>query len=339
MNRVVQEDVNDFVKHFEFRDEIKDCSFLVTGATGLIGSSMIRCLLALNVNLKIIAPVRSIEKAKAVFDDDQFEKIHFIECDFVNYAYQEFDSIDYIIHCAAPTSINFFSEHPVETFTTILDGTKTVLNLSRKKDIKSMVCLSSLEVYGEVIDDSVSVKECVQGYLDPVAIRSCYPMAKRAAENLCSLYATEYRVKVKTARLTQTTGAGVSADDNRILIQFARKAAKGEDIVLHTTGTSARPYSYTVDAVSAILYILLKGVDGQCYNVANESTYASARELAEYVQKNVNPKIQIKYELAGNMGYAPPTKLRLNTEKLMSLGWRPRYGLKEIFERLVEYLS
>ena len=311
---------------------------ILTGATGLIGSSLIRCLIALGNGIKIFAPVRCIEKAKEIFDDSQFNAIQFIECDFINYEYQELDSIDYIVHCAAPTSIKYFAECPVETFTTIIDGTKKVLNLARNKKTKSVVCLSSLEVYGEILDDSIPVNEDTQGYLDPTSIRSCYPMAKRGAENLCSLYAVEYNVHVKTARLTQTTGAGVSANDNRILIQFARKAINDEDIVLHTTGESARPYSYTVDAVSAILYILLKGCDGQCYNVANESTYASARELAEFVKTDINPKIQVKYEILEKSGYAPTTKLRLDTEKLRSLGWQPLYGLRDIFEQLIKYL-
>lgn len=83
-----------------------------------------------------------------------------------------------------------------------------LLKYAASSDIKGFVFLSSLEVYGTIIDDNEPVTEDVQGYLDPMSVRSSYPMAKRAAENLCCLYADEYNVPVKVARLTQTTGAG-----------------------------------------------------------------------------------------------------------------------------------
>ena len=339
MNRIVEEDVSLFAKHFELSSQLTKSIFLVTGATGLIGSSLIRCLLALNEQIKVYAPVRNLKKAEVLFDERQKEHIHFIECDLVEYDYSLLEKIDYIVHCAAPTSSKFFVEHPVETFEIIMDGTKKMLQLARQKQVRGMVYLSSLEVYGESHDDSLSVKEDFQGYLNPMSVRSSYPMAKRATENLCCLYASEYGVPVKIARLTQTSGAGITKDDSRIIAQFARLAAHGQDIVLHTMGESSRPYCYVTDSISALLYILLKGADGESYNVANDSTYLSARGMAEFVHNNINPNSQVKVELADNMGYAPPTKLRLDTEKLMALGWRPRYGLKEIFERLIEYLG
>lgn len=339
MNEVVREDILDFVKSFDLSDRIEKTTFLITGATGLIGSSLIRCLLALDKSVRIFAPVRNLKKVAELYDESQIEKVHFIECDITQYDYESLGNIDFIVHCAAPTSSKFFVEHPVETFEIIVDGTKKMLQLARQKQVKSMVYLSSLEVYGETLDDSSAVDESFQGYLDPVSVRSSYPMAKRATENLCSLYAAEYGVPVKVARLTQTTGAGIAKDDNRIIAQFARLAAQNRDIILHSTGESARPYCYVTDAISALLYILLKGEKGECYNVANESTYISAKGMAEFVRENVNPNIQVKVELDDSQGYAPPTKLRLDASKLKKLAWQPKYGLKEIFDRLVLYLK
>ena len=339
MNKIVEEDVSVFAKDFALSGQLTKSTFLVTGATGLIGSSLIRCLLALDEQIKIYAPVRNLKKAEALFDEWQKEYIQFVECDLVEYDYGLLEKIDYIVHCAAPTSSKFFVEHPVETSEIIVDGTKKMLQLAHQKQVKGMVYLSSLEVYGELHDDSCPVKEDFQGYLDPMSVRSSYPMAKRATENLCCLYSSEYEVPVKIARLTQTTGAGIAKDDSRIIAQFARLAAQGRDIVLHTTGESARPYCYVTDSVSALLYVLLKGTSGGCYNVANESTYISARGMAEYIHEHINPNSQVRVELADNMGYAPPTKLRLDTKKLKDLGWQPRYGLKEIYERLIKYLK
>lgn len=339
MNKYQKKDVEDFVSSFPLKDNIKGCSLLITGASGLIGSTLIHCLLALDKEIKVVAPVRNKRKTMEFFSDEELAKIHILECDITTYNYEEVGNVDYIVHCAAPTASKFFVECPVETFDVIYSGTRNLLDYARRHIVKGFIYLSSLEVYGEINDRSKLVTEDMQGYVDVMAVRSSYPMAKRAAENLCCLYASEYGVHVKVARLTQTTGAGITMGDNRVIAQFARLAAYGNDIVLHTTGESARSYCYTTDAISAILYILLKGQEGNVYNVANENTYISAKNMAEFVRTNFNPSINVRIELNDNMGYAPVTKLNLSTEKLKSLGWSPRYGLYDIFDRLIKSLK
>lgn len=339
MNKVLQEDVADFAKAFSLTNECSNATFLITGATGLIGSTLIHGLLALQAGIQIVAPVRNIEKAKKTFDSWELEKIRLIECNLQSFDYHSLKNVDYIIHCAAPTASKFFVEHPVDTFSSIYDVTKSLLDFASDAKVKSFVYLSSLEVYGEIQDSSTMVTENVQGYLDPLSVRSSYPMAKRATENLCCLYTAQYGVPVKIVRLTQTTGAGIAKDDNRVIAQFARLAANGQDIVLHTTGESARPYCYTIDSVSGILFVLLRGKSGEAYNVANEETYISAREMAEFLKKNCNPTINVKMELNENMGYAPVSKIRLSSAKLQKLGWKPKYNLDLIFNRLFEYFK
>ena len=334
---VLLRDVEDFCKTFALRKELRGSSFLITGATGLIGSILVRCLLALDEGVKIIAPVRNAEKAKTLFGIDN--RLQIVECNLSSFDYSSLGKVDYVVHCAAPTSSRFFVEKPVATFNIIINGTQRLLEYAKSEGVKGFAFLSSLEVYGTITDDSVSVTEDIQGYLDPMSVRSSYPMAKRAAENLCALYASQYGVPAKIARLTQTTGAGIAKDDNRIIAQFARHAANGDDIVLHTTGESARPYCYTTDSVSAILYILLKGDAGVAYNVANEETYISARGMAEYLRDNFNHDIDVRVEIADNMGYAPVTKLRLSTNKIQSLGWLPNYDLNRIFRNLIDYIA
>jgi len=337
MNKILQEDIHAFVQSFTLTDDLQGSSFLITGATGLIGSCLIRCLMAIEKNICIVAPVRNRAKAEAMFEQDA-SRVEWVECDLTTYDYAQIGHVDYVIHCAAPTSSKFFVEKPVETIDIIYRGTANLLEYARVRDVKSFVYLSSLEVYGSELPDS-KITEDKQGYWNTMSVRSSYPVAKRAVENLCAAYASEYRVPVKVARLTQTTGAGIAKDDNRVIAQFARLAAQGEDIVLHTTGESARPYCYTMDCVSALLYILLRGKAGEAYNVANEATYISARSMAEYLRDHVNPAIKVRVELTDGAEYAPVSKLDLSVSKLKSLGWQPRYGLKEIFERLIAYLS
>lgn len=339
MNIIVKQDIQEFVQSFELSEQLLGSTFLITGATGLIGSTLIHCLLALNKGIHIIAPLRNKTKAMNIYDMDERYHIRFIECDLTLFDYDVVGYVDYVIHCAAPTSSKFFVDYPVETFNIIYKGTQALLEYTRKKPVKGFVYLSSLEVYGTILDDSIAITEDVQGYLNPMAVRSCYPMAKRATENLCCLYAIQYGIKIMVARLTQTTGANIAEDDNRVIAQFCRLTAKGENIILHTTGESARPYCYTIDTTSAILYILLRGDSGKAYNVANEETYISAKSMAELLRDNFNKNIKIEYKLNDNMGYAPVTKIRLNAHELMALGWKPRYGLREILSKLIKALK
>lgn len=338
MHPLLQKDIQNFVDQFEYSNELAGCTFLITGTTGLIGSMLVHCLVALNRDIHIIAPVRNRSKAVSMFDESELKQMELFECDLCTFDYSTLGNVDYIIHCAAPTGSRYFVEHAVETSTFIYCSTDALLRFALRHPVRSFVFLSSLEVYGQITDDSIPVTEDMQGMTDPMSPRSSYPMAKLAAENLCCLYAHQYGIPAKIARLTQTTGVGVAFDDNRVINQFARKAALGEDILLHTRGASARPYCYTLDALNAILTILLRGESAEAYNVANESTYISARQMAEYLRDNFAPAIQVRVEADETQGYAPESRLRLSSSKLSKLGWQPKYELKMIFEHLIPWI-
>lgn len=340
MNRLQYIDIKSFSHSFELADLLTDSRFLITGSTGLIGSTLVYSLLALDKNIQLTCPVRDIKKAETMFLD-MSNDIHFIECDII--AYLEglglYNDFDYIIHCASPTAGKYMIEHPTETYTLAIDSMRAILEYAKNKEnVKGIVYLSSIEYYGRNFDDRI-ITEDMLGYIDYSDSRSSYPLGKRAAEYLCNMYARQYKVNVMTARLTQTFGPGVSASDNRVFAQFARNVIDGTDIILHTTGESAKPYCYTMDTISAILYILLKGTKGEAYNVANEDTYISIKELADYVSIKFNPLVNVIIEELPDMGYAPVTRLNLSTKKLSALGWVPKYGLETMFMNLIESLQ
>lgn len=340
--QILEEDVQQFAEHFELWEQLGGKTFLITGATGLIGSVMVKCLLELNrqkgLGIKVIAVVRSLEKAQKVFVEEA-SQIKFYQLGLTEIGVSSIrEHVDYVVHLASPTASKYFVEHPVETLRTAIEGTTAVLDFAKEVEVEGVVYASSLETYGSNHNDDF-IKEDFQGYVNPVEVRSSYNIGKRTCECLCHSYAEEYGVNVMIARLTQTFGAGIGETENRVFAQFARSAIKGENIELHTSGESAKPYCYTTDAVSAMLYLLVKGEKGEAYNIANKDSYISIRDMAYLVRDSFNPNIEVTIVAKDNQGYAPETKLRLNTEKLEKLGWKPKYGLKEMFERLISYLQ
>ena len=310
-------------------------NYLLTGATGLIGSALLRKLVT--EGNSVTCPIRNKEKAKGLFEENLYDKVQWIEMPLETYLKDMDDHFDYIIHCASPTSGKYMVEHPVETYEFIIESTRALLQYACKHRVKGMIYVSSLEYYGQNFNEYI-ITEDFEGYIESTSPRSSYPIGKRAAEYLCVAYASEYKVPVKIARLTQTFGPGISADDNRVFAQFARSAINKEDIILHTDGESAKPYCHVYDCVDAILIILNEGISGEAYNVANEETYISIKEMAEFIQKNFNPEHKVVIQKRDDMGYAPVTKLRLSTQKLRDLGWSPRYGLYEMYESLIKEL-
>ena len=336
-NIVVDNDLLFFSEHFPFVDDIRQKTFLVTGATGLLGSVLIKCLLKLNelkaTEVSIIAVARNCEKVKNMFGDVPITWIY----QDVRKTLSSIDaSVDYIIHCASPTSSKFYVEYPVETINTAFWGTSHLLEYACTHKVKSMVYLSSLESYGSIMDER-EITETDSGYIDPLDVRSSYSLGKRMVECLCHSYAKEYSVPVKIARLTQTFGAGVSLEDNRVFAQLAKSILMGGNIILHTSGKSSKPYCYTIDAILAVFFLLLKGKNGEAYNVANPDTYISILEMAELLSSRFNPQSKVIIDLKSDMGYAPVTKLKLNVDRLFALGWKPYFSLEEMFERLLDY--
>ena len=307
---------------------------LVSGATGLIGSALVRKFAS--EGRSVVAAARNVEKASAMFSG--CANVEIAEWDVMRpFSPPPGIQFDWFVHAASETASRAFVERPVETARSILRGTENALEFARAAKVGAMVFLSTMEVYGAPTVEPVTEKD--YGYLDPAAVRSCYPEAKRMAENLCVAYAKEYGVPVKIARLTQTFGEGVAYDDARVFAAFARAIIEKRDIVLKTEGTTARCYCYLGDAVAAVETILERGEVAVPYTVANEGTFCTIREMAEMLcaaHPESGAKVAFEFADAAAEGFAPPFRMRLDCSRLRALGWSPKVGLLEMFDRMME---
>jgi len=321
-------------------------TILITGATGMIGGCLVREILKKDLCGHLVLPVRDAARAAQIYSglaSQDGEKLCFVRTCAEDICPEQFPMpIDYMIHCACITQSSEMITHPAETADSIVIGTRNVLELARVKQVKSMVYVSSMEVYGKVPDSGETTGEEHLGELDLFSVRSCYPVAKRMAEHYCYLYQKEYGIPVKISRLAQTFGKGVRQDDNRVYMQFARSVRDGKDIVLHTEGLSVGNYCHLQDTVAGILCILYRGIDGEAYNVVNEKNTMTIREMAHLVADRLaDGRIKVVYQpdKDGQHGYAADTGLRLSASKLRGLGWKPEKSLIEMYREVLEEIQ
>lgn len=324
-------------------NRLKNTVLLITGATGLIGYNLIYGLLYVserkNLNIKIIALVRDMEKANKKFARMLKGNglLTFIEGDVEHFPSIE-RHIDYIIHGASPTASGYFIEYPVETIATAITGTMNMLKFASDKQVRGFVYLSSMEVYGEIKTEAMLDEKSV-GYMNPLIVRNSYSESKRMCETMIAAYVNEYHVPAMSIRLAQTFGAGVQKDDTRVFAEFARCAVTGHDIVLLTDGSSKRCYLYTMDAVSAILTVLLKGEAGKAYNAGNPDTYCSIKEMADMAAVQIahsRIKVIIAKDPERSKKFSPPHFYRLDIKELERLGWRADKGLIHMYKAMIE---
>lgn len=318
----------------------------ITGATGLVGSTIVNALLYYNDfyhgSIYVICHGRDKKKMTELyqkyFDSEYFD---FIIGD-INNKIKYDGQIDFIIHGANTTSSWDYVNKPVETIQTIVRGTENILEFALKKNVKAFVYLSSMEIYGAPDSNHELIYERDCGYLNCLNVRSSYSEGKRMAECLCASYGSEYGLPIRIARLAQVFGAGVQAADNRIFMQLAKSLMNGCDFIMRSDGSSYGNYCYTTDAAKAILMLLSKGSDGEAYNVVNEKNATTIKRMAEMVSSKIaKGRFKIKYEIPENnllFGYAPKVIMRLSGQKMNALGWEAKVDLQEMYMRMINSL-
>lgn len=345
--KVVNDDVIDIIDSVgkeNMQEKLKDKTFLITGASGMIGSYFVYTLLKLNelfnTNIKVLAMVRDKSKLESFVLEDP--NVDVIVGDVTDPILLDYSNIDYVVHAASPASPKIMREYPVETNFANTIGTANTLKLALEKHAEGYLFVSSREIYGEpILGQEIFEENGELGQVDPLVPRNGYAEGKKAAENMCVSFKEEYNLNTKIVRLAHTYGPGMSIYDGRVQADFLKNVLFDEDIVLKSDGSSIRTYTYIADAIVAMFLVLLNSND-LVYNIADENSKTSIKELAEtlvsiYPEKGLKLIFDIPSE--SDKGAASFKMGILSTEKIRNeLNWNPKYSIEEGFKRTLIHL-
>lgn len=321
--------------------ELNNCTILVVGSNGLIGSAIIDVLNYLNkyygAEINIIGTVRDSNKLLERFLD--YDNLKIIKYD-VNKKLDIDDNIDYIINAASNAHPSSFSNEPVQTITSNIIGTNNLLDFTYNNKCKKLLYVSSGEIYGQPREDTIAFDEDYNGRINPINIRSCYPLGKLAAENLCIAYSNQYHINATIVRPCHTYGPTQTTTDSRVTAQFIRNVLNNQDIVMKSEGTQIRSYCYVLDTATGILTALLKGNNKEAYNISNNNVIISIKDLANIIAESANKQVLFDIPTEKEKrSYNPVTRSVLDGTKLEGLGWKPCYNIKDGINETIKIMS
>lgn len=324
---------------------LQNCSILISGATGMIGSFLVDLLMyqnkSIGLNCTVYALGRSEQKAKMRFapywDDPCFR---FEGCDINHSLDLDVSQVDYILHAASNTHPVAYATDPIGTVATNIIGTHNLLEFAANHETKRFIFASSVEVYGENRGDTEYFAEDYCGYIDCNTLRAGYPESKRAGEALCQAYIKQKGLDVVIPRLSRVYGPTMLMSDTKALSQFIKNSLAGEDIVLKSAGTQFFSYSYVADAVTGILYCLMRGVCGEAYNISDPASDITLRDLAALIAEQAGTKVIFQIpDAVESAGFSKATKAALDSSKLRALGWQPRWDIRTGIATTVKLLK
>lgn len=351
MNTIIRQDLERITaskivdwKRFENK------TVLISGANGMLPSYMVETLLYLNerygYNVKVIALVRNIEKAKLVFADyDGNPMLEYLVQD-VAQPIDYLGKVDYIIHAASQAAPSYYGVDPVGTFKANTLGTINMLELAKETNVEGILYFSTGSVYGDIPGEKVLLDESMPGNVDILEVRNCYAESKRAGENACVCYNYQYKIPTKIVRIFHTFGPKVNLKDGRVFSDFCKNILNNENIVLKSDGSAKRSFLYVADAVIAYFKVLLDGENAKAYNVGGDKDHEiSIKDLSEmlvglYPEKKLQVIFDInKDDLTYTKMRTPQKQVLPNLDRIHSLGWDASTNVRECFKRTIDALE
>ena len=307
----------------------------VTGASGIVGSWLVRALL--DAQVTVIALVRD-EEPRSEFirsgDDRRVVRVHGALEDLatVSRALVQYE-VDVVFHLGAQTQVRHAQRDPLATLEANVRGTYHLLEAVRllARPAQAVVIASSDKAYGDSPDLPYTEAH-------PLAGRNIYDASKSATDLIALAYAHSYGLPIGVARGGNTYGAGDTNWD-RIVPGTIRSLLAGERPIVRSDGTLLRDYLHVDDAVSA--YVRLAGAllggraHGEAFNFGHGSG-VSVLDLVGAISKAVG-RLDLDPVIRGEAAHEIAAQWLDSTKAHAWLAWQARVSLADGLDRTVPW--
>jgi len=318
--------------------ELDGARILITGGTGFFGQWLLGSLLfaarTLRLDLQVVVLTRDAERfRRAALHIANDPRLRVLVGDVRTFDLPD-ERFSHVIHAATDAGTRLNEDDPLLMVSTIVDGTRRVLDLARRHEVRALLLTSSGAVYGRQPPDLSCIDETFAGAPDPVRAQSAYGEGKRVAEHLCALYHTKFGVPAKIARCFAFIGPGIQLDAQYAIGNFIRDALRGGPIMIKGDGTPYRSYLHTADLAVWLWVILLRATPARPYNVGSETAVTIA-DLAQRIAARVGTIVHFADSPASGVlaeRYVPCTA-RARDE----LGLKLRIDLDDALDRTLRW--
>ena len=314
---------------------------LVTGATGMVGSWLVKQLLASDAH--VVALVLDLDPLSELVRSNDLQR-----CAVVNGALEDLGTleravtlheIDTVFHLGAQTIVGVAQRAPHGTWEANVRGTYNLLEVCRRHAdlVQRVVVASSDKAYGET--DELPYTEESQ-----LAARHPYEVSKAVGDLIAQSYHHTYGLPVAIARCGNIYGGG-DLNWSRIVPGTIRSLLRDEQPVLRSDGSFVRDYLYVRDAAAAYLRVAEgvenDGVAGSAFNFSDESPL-TVLELVSAIRERMGKEAIEPVVLGAAVGEIHDQVLSAQKARAM-LGWKPEHdlgaGLDETISWYREYLG
>ncbi|MBA3811494.1 MAG: SDR family oxidoreductase [Caulobacteraceae bacterium] len=305
----------------------------VTGGAGFIGSHLCEALVGAGHAVSCLDNFQTGRRANVEFLEAS-GKFTLCEHDVVEPWPGGLPRFDEIYHLACPASPAHYQADRVKTALTCALGTLNTLRRAQR-DGAVLVHASTSEVYG---DPEVHPQiESYFGNVNSVGPRSCYDEGKRFAETLATDFGRQKGVLVRMARIFNTFGPRMQANDGRVVSNFIVQALQGADITIYGAGDQTRSFCFVDDMVEG-LRRLMEGGEAVVGPVNMGSPVETTiGELARIVIDMTGSRSRIVHR---PLPIDDPRRRRPDISKAQaSLGWRPQISLRDGLARTIAYFE
>src|SRR6266849_2110923 len=275
--------------------QLSDKNLLITGGAGFLGHYLVQTALHWNRTAGKDRPIQVTVYDNYVRGVPAWLKslqrnphLTLVHHDITAALPADIGEFHYIIHAASIASPTYYRKFPIETMDANVNGLRTLLEYARRqgsenKPMGGFLFFSSSEIYGDPTPGDIPTPETYRGNVSCTGPRACYDEAKRYGETLCVNFAQQAGIPAKMARPFTNYGPGLKITDRRVIPDFARDVFSGREIVLLSDGSPRRTFCYVADAVIGYYKILVRGRNGEPYNIGTEGPEISIGELAEKI--------------------------------------------------------